>query len=99
MSSERNGLNIDAASPTHPQDPVSRDDGRLIIDSCNLDVHCARQALLPQDSVVGRDREAVVQGLAAVVDIVDELVLNLWIGNTKGHLVMITLKGDILYHQ
>ena len=80
---ERNGLYIDAASPTHPQDPVSRDDGRLIIDSWNLDVHCAGQALLPQDSVVGRDCEDVLQRLAAVVDVVDELVLNLWAGNTK----------------
>lgn len=62
---------------TDPKDAVGCNNRSLIVDSCNLDVHRLGCALLPQARVVGHHSEAVGQRLAAIVDVVNQVVLHL----------------------
>lgn len=73
---------------TDPEDTVGCNNRSLIVDSCNLDVHRLGCALLPQAGVVGHHSEAVGQAFAAVVDVVNQVVLHLVLG-------MVTLLGSL----
>lgn len=48
-----------AAVQTHPEDSVGCNNRRLIVDSCNLDVHRLGCTLLPQACVIGDHSEVV----------------------------------------
>lgn len=65
------------STSTHPEDPIGCHNRGLVVDRGDVYKHGARETVLPEVRAVSNEGEVVSQGVTAVMDVGDVLLLHL----------------------